>query len=101
MTNDERGRITVRIPEHLIKVLEDAANLCNMPVNQFVVQAALEKANERIDSLGKIVLTVDNSRFFFDLIDNPLPSNEKLMEAFARYNERKVVDEESNVGFKF
>lgn len=101
MANDEKGRITVRIPEHLIKVLEDAANLCNMSLNQFVVQAALEKVDERIDNLEKIVLTVKDSRFFFNLIDNPPPSNEKLMEAFARYNKRKEVDKEGNVGFKF
>ena len=60
-----KGRITVRIPEHLIKVLEDAANIAGVPLNQFIVQAALEKAALSTENFNKIILTVESAEFFF------------------------------------
>lgn len=99
MSENEKGRLMVRIPEQLIKVLEDAANIAGMPLNQFIVQAALEKAALSTENFNKIILTVENAEFFFNLIDNPPPPNEHLAKAFDRYHKRKVVAEDGTVSF--
>lgn len=42
----ERGRITARVPQSVVHVLESAAMLVGSTLNQFVTQAALEKAEK-------------------------------------------------------
>ena len=41
VTSVSRGRITARVPNHVIDVLELAANMVGSTLNQFVTQAAL------------------------------------------------------------
>ena len=99
MSENEKGRLMVRIPEQVIKVLEDAANIAGMPLNQFIVQAALEKAALSTENFNKIILTVESAQFFFNLIDNPPPPNERVVKAVDRYHERKVIAEDGSISF--
>ncbi len=50
-------RLTARITGHVQDKLQMAADLVGATVNQFVVQAALEKAEKVIESESTIVLT--------------------------------------------
>jgi uncharacterized protein (DUF1778 family) len=78
-------RLTTRITEHVQETLQMAADIVGATMNQFVVQAALEKAEKVIESESTIVLSRRESLRLLDLIDNPPPRNEKFLSAQARY----------------
>lgn len=58
-------------------------------MNQFVVQAALEKADKVIESESTMVLTRRESLRMLELIENPPPRNESFLQAQARYQRIK------------
>lgn len=82
-------RLTARITGHVQDKLQMAADLVGATVNQFVVQAALEKAEKVIESESTIVLTRRESLRLLELIENPPPRNEKFLQAMARYQRMK------------
>jgi uncharacterized protein (DUF1778 family) len=84
-----RKRLTIRITDPAQKKLQMAANLVGATRNQFVVQAALEKAEKVLASEATIVLTRRESLWLLDLIENPPPRNEKFFQAQARYRRMK------------
>lgn len=78
-------RLTTRITNHVQEKLQVAADILGATLNQFVVQAALEKADKVIESESTIVLTRRESLRLLELIENPPQRNEKFIEAQARY----------------
>ncbi|HEY3538880.1 MAG TPA: DUF1778 domain-containing protein [Trinickia sp.] len=82
-------RLTTRITDHVQEKLQAAADLVGATLNQFVVQAALEKADKVIESESTIVLTRRESLRLLELIENPPPRNEKFVQAQARYKRIK------------
>ena len=78
-------RLTTRITDHVQDKLQMAADLVGATMNQFVVQAALEKADKVIESESTIVLTRRESLRLLELIENPPPRNEKFLQAMARH----------------
>jgi uncharacterized protein (DUF1778 family) len=85
-------RLTTRITGHVQEKLQAAADLVGATLNQFVVQAALEKADKVIESETSIVLTRKESLWLLDLLDNPPPRNKKFLQAQARYRRMKSDD---------
>jgi uncharacterized protein (DUF1778 family) len=81
----ERGRITARAPQPVVDELEEAAALVGVTVNQFIVQAAAEKARTIIDSFTRIGLTRRDAVFIANLLDNPPAPNAALKQAVQRY----------------
>lgn len=77
-------RLTTRITDHVQETLQVAADLVGATLNQFVVQAALEKAEKVIESESSIVLTRRESLRLLDMLENPPPRNEKFLQAQAR-----------------
>ncbi len=82
-------RLTTRITDHVQEKLQAAADLVGATLNQFVVQAALEKAEKVIESESAIVLTRRESLRVLEMIENPPPRNEKFLQAQARYQQLK------------
>ena len=82
-------RLTTRITDHVQEKLQAAADLVGATLNQFVVQAALEKAEKVIESESAIVLTRRESLRLLEMIENPPPRNEKFLQAQARYQRLK------------
>jgi uncharacterized protein (DUF1778 family) len=82
-------RLTARIAGHVQEKLQVAADLVGATLNQFVVQAALEKAEKIIESESTIVLTRRESLRLLDLIENPPARNERFLQAQARYQRIK------------
>jgi uncharacterized protein (DUF1778 family) len=82
-------RITTRVTNHVQETLQVAADLVGATLNQFVVQAALEKAEKVIESESSIVLTRRESLRLLEMIENPPPRNEKFLKAQARYQRIK------------
>lgn len=85
-------RLTTRITDHVQDKLQMAADLVGATMNQFVVQAALEKADKVIESESTIVLTRRESLRLLELIENPPLRNEKFLQAMNRYQRMKNND---------
>lgn len=83
-------RLTTRITDHVQDKLQMAADLVGATMNQFVVQAALEKAEKIIESESTIVLTRRESLRLLELIENPPPRNKKFLQAQTRYQRTKT-----------
>ena len=99
-TSVSRGRITARVSLHVQDVLEQAADIVGSTLNQFVTQAALEKAEKIVANERTIRMSGDDAARFFNLLDNPPPPPPALVDAFKRYNARKIADEGSNSSFE-
>ena len=82
-------RITTRVADHVQQKLQMAADIAGATVNQFVVQAALEKAERVIDSESTMLLTRRESLRLLELIDNPPERNLKFVAAQTAYNKTK------------
>ena len=78
-------RLTTRITDHMQEKLQVAADLVGATLNQFVVQAALEKADKVIESESTIVLTRRESIRLLEMMENPPLRNKKFLQAQARY----------------
>ncbi|MBC7598467.1 MAG: DUF1778 domain-containing protein [Polaromonas sp.] len=83
-------RLTTRITPHVQDTLQIAADLVGATLNQFVVQAALEKAEKVIDSETAITLTRRESLRLLEMLENPPVRNEKFLQALARYRRIKA-----------
>jgi uncharacterized protein (DUF1778 family) len=82
---EERGRITARAPQLVVDELEEAAALVGVTVNQFIVQAATEKARTIIDSYTRIELSRRDAAFIANLLDNPPAPSDALKRAVQRH----------------
>jgi uncharacterized protein (DUF1778 family) len=94
-TSDERGRITARLPQALVTELEEAAALVGVTVNQFIVQAASEKARAIIETCTRIDVSRRDAAFIANLLDMPPPPNAALLKAVRLYD-KAVTDAESD-----
>lgn len=83
------ARLTARITNHVQEKLQMAAELVGATMNQFVVQAALEKAERVIEDETVIYLTQRESLRLLEMIESPPPRNEKFIQAEARYQRMK------------
>ena len=89
--NSGRGRITARLSAEKQAVLQLAADLSGSTLNQFIVQSALRAAEEVIEQeevMRSIRLTMDESKRFFALLDEPPKPNEALQRAMARFRNK-------------
>ena len=88
-----RGRITARLSVEKQELLQLAADLSGSTLNQFIVQSALRAAEQVIEQeevMRSIRLTVDESKRFFALLDEPPKPNEALQRAMARLRNQKI-----------
>jgi uncharacterized protein (DUF1778 family) len=89
-TNEERGRITARVPQDVQDTLEQAAKLLGATLNQFVVQAALNEARRVIERDRVIHLSSVDAAFLLNLLEKPPAPNARLRKAFQTYKNRTL-----------
>ena len=80
-------RVSARIPSNVYDKLTQAAELVGATLNQFLIQSALEKAQMVIEKERVINMTMESAKLFFNLIENPPASNDKLKNAIQVYKE--------------
>lgn len=85
MDSIKSERITARVSDSIKQTIDTAANLSGATLNQFVVQAALEKAETIIENDKLIRLSQRDSAIFFDLLENPPEPNSSLKKAVENY----------------
>ena len=83
IVNNER--ITARVSEQIKETLVAAADLTGATLNQFLVQAALEKAENIIEKDKLIHLSHKDAQFFFGVLETPPEPNTKLTHAVKNY----------------
>jgi uncharacterized protein (DUF1778 family) len=83
----EKERISARVPQHAYQTLTQAAEISGATLNQFLVQAALEKAQMIIEKNRIIKLSTQSATIFFDAIENPPKPKSKLQKAMKAYKE--------------
>ena len=100
-TSVSRGRITARVSQNVVDVLELAAGMVGSTLNQFVTQAALEKAERIVENERILQMSEKTAAWFFDLLDNPPPPSQNLVDALSHYQARKTANAGSNSTFEF
>ncbi len=88
MDTIKNERITARVSEQVKATLNVAADLMGATLNQFLIQAALEKAENIIEKDKVIYLSNKDAETFFSALDNPPQPNRKLKNAFNNYKEK-------------
>jgi len=78
-------RVTTRINSQVKDTLLTVAELSGVTLNQFLVHAALEKAEEIIEKNKVIALSKHDADVFFAALDNPPHANTKLKQALENY----------------
>jgi uncharacterized protein (DUF1778 family) len=94
-TNQERGRITARVPQDVQDTLERAAELLGATLNQFVVQAALTEARRVIERDRVIQLSSVDAAFLLNLLEKPPAPKARLRKALQSYRKRTLDAEHS------
>ena len=79
-------RITARVPRSTRSIIERAAALYGSTINQFIVQAAVERANEVLQSMEVVKLSARDSKIFMDALANPPKPNEDLLDAVRAHS---------------
>ncbi len=95
----ERGRISARCARAQQERIEAAAALCGATANQFVLQAALEKAERVIERERVIVADRDDAAMIMNLLENP-PSLNAAMTGLLSTYKKKVADGRINTTVK-
>jgi uncharacterized protein (DUF1778 family) len=76
-------RFPARMTPSAYERLDAAARALGTSVNQFMVQSALEKAEEVLEKEKLIRLSSEESVRLFSILDNPPEPNAQLKKAFA------------------
>lgn len=79
-------RIPARMPPEVYERITAAAQAMGATLNQFLVQSALDKANDILEKERVIALSTRAAKTLFDLLDNPPVPNARLKEAMRRRN---------------
>jgi len=77
-------RIPARMPTAVYERIVEAAQAVGSTLNQFLVQSALERADEILERERVISLSSKAAKTVFDLMDNPPAPNERLKKAMCR-----------------
>ena len=84
----EKERVSARIPIQAYQTLTHAAEISGATLNQFIVQAAVEKAQMIIEKDQTVKLSFKSANVFFNAIENPPKPSKKLKEAMKAYRVR-------------
>jgi uncharacterized protein (DUF1778 family) len=82
--NKIEERIPARMPLEVYERIAAAAQTVGATLNQFLVQSALDKANDILERERVITLSTRAAEAFFTLIQNPPDPNDRLKEAMRR-----------------
>ncbi len=84
--SEKKERFQTRMPSNVLEQLTQAASLVGATLNQFMVQASLEKAQHLLEREQSMNLSARDAKVFFDALENPPLPGEKLKEAAEAYN---------------
>lgn len=77
----KEARLVARVPQDVQEFVKNAADISGATLTQFIIEAVTAKARSIIESEHTIKLTLEGANRLFEVIENPPPINEKLLEA--------------------
>ncbi len=80
-------RVPARMPTAVYEKIAAAAQAVGATLNQFIVQSALEKADQILEKEQTIRLSTTASEALFAVMENPPEPNEYLQDAMKRREE--------------
>ncbi|MCV6589438.1 MAG: DUF1778 domain-containing protein [Marinobacterium sp.] len=81
------ARLVARVSQETQEIIRNAAELSGATISQFVVEAAVAKANTVISEMQRLELTLDSANHVMSALENPPAPNSKLLTAAANYKE--------------
>jgi uncharacterized protein (DUF1778 family) len=82
--NINKKHISARVPEPEHRILAEAAKKSRLSLNQFLVQAGLEKAQLVLKNEGVVASSLPNAETVVNATDNlPVANNENLAPVVA------------------
>lgn len=78
------ARVAARMPEEILDRINEAASILGSSLNQFMVSAALDKANAVLERERIINLNFASARVVLDSLANPPEPNQTLKRAMQR-----------------
>ena len=81
----ERGRISARVSASVQNRMQEAADIMGATLNQFLIQATLEKADQVIERERVLTLSLRDAAAIQRMLDNPSKPNKALAKAQQRY----------------
>lgn len=94
----ERERITARVSSTVAETLNSAAELMGTTLNNFVVQAALEKAQKIVDRESLVQVSRTDAAMLLDLLEAPPKPNAARKKAYERFMKEKYGVESGSAG---
>ncbi|MDB6131766.1 MAG: hypothetical protein JWM59_9 [Verrucomicrobiales bacterium] len=85
---ESKNRITARVTTSVQSMLEEAAAFLGVPLNSFLVSAAVEKAGDVLAKERSIKLTPRDAEFLSELMEHPPKPNAYLLAAAAGLKSR-------------
>ncbi|MGK7902386.1 MAG: DUF1778 domain-containing protein [Hormoscilla sp.] len=87
-TKSKKTKIELEISSERKEMLEKAAAMTELSLNDYVVHYALVAAMEHIASHGKMVLADRDREVFMAALENPPEPNEALKAAIEKHQEK-------------
>lgn len=84
---DKDNRITARVPQTTKRTIEEAAGIVGATMNQFIVQAAFEKAEEIIERARVLSFSKKEVDKLVKIMSTPAKPNASLKKAAKRHKE--------------
>jgi uncharacterized protein (DUF1778 family) len=83
-------RITARVPHATRAIIERAAAIYGATISQFIVQAAVDRANEVLQSMEMVKLSSQDAQVVIEALTKPPVPNKALQEAVSAH--KQLVD---------
>jgi uncharacterized protein (DUF1778 family) len=80
-------RITFRLPQSSRTIIERAAAIYGLSVKQFILKAAVERANEVLRSMETVRLSSRDAQAFLDALAISPEPNERLIDAVQAHSQ--------------
>jgi uncharacterized protein (DUF1778 family) len=96
----KEARLVARASADVQELIKCAAELSGATISQFIVDAAVTKANALIESMNSIKLSLESANALFDALENPPAPNSTLLAAADRYKRKREIYENRIVGQK-
>jgi uncharacterized protein (DUF1778 family) len=86
----DRARVSTRLPAQAQLTLQQAADLTGATLNQFMLQAAMEKAARVIEQESVLTLSSADTQMLLNSLEHPVKPNRALQQAMKDYRKRML-----------
>lgn len=86
----KNDRINLRLKSSSKSLLERAASFEGKTISHFILNCALEQAEETVRKHESMVLNAKNSETFINALSKPLEFNKPLLDALNEHSKRVV-----------